>query len=395
MTDTGPARPSGSSLRERFDHDRFVRYRPWLPHVDGRGPAPASLCVLLGSADISGGTNVIFRHAREAARRGIDVTIGVFFEGSIRDANWFPGVEELRLVPIAELSGTFDLVLATWWRTVYELPKVKAARLAYFVQSVESRFYGDGSDDLAARLAERTYEFGLPAITITRWLQAYLGLAHGEPSFVVRNGIDKAAFNPHGPVLQRRDPARPRILVEGPIDVAMKNVPAAIDVARTAGFDDVWLLTASDVDAVPGVSRVVRRMPADQVGAVYRSCDILLKLTYVEGMFGPPLEMFHCGGTAVVSDVTGQEEYLRHGENGLVVPTGDVDAAVDALRRLREERGFLQALQLGALRTASRWPDWDASAAEFGDVIEILLRQEPRSWRSTLEAIADAGRPLT
>jgi hypothetical protein len=38
---------------------------------------------------------------------------------------------------------------------------------------------------------------------------------------------------------------------------------------------------------------------------VYRSCDILGKLSYVEGMFGPPLEMFHCGWTAIVYNVTG------------------------------------------------------------------------------------------
>lgn len=40
-------------------------------------------------------------------------------------------------------------------------------------------------------------------------------------------------------------------------------------------------------------------------------------------MFGPPLEMFHCGGTSIVYDVTGHDEYIVHDKNGLVAKTDD------------------------------------------------------------------------
>ena len=50
----------------------------------------------------------------------------------------------------------------------------------------------------------------------------------------------------------------------------------------------------------------------------------MLKLSRVEGMFGPPLEGFHMGATCVVTAVTGHEEYVEHGENGLVVDWDDV-----------------------------------------------------------------------
>ena len=49
----------------------------------------------------------------------------------------------------------------------------------------------------------------------------------------------------------------------------------------------------------------------------------MLKLSRVEGMFGPPLEGFHMGATCVVTAVTGHEEYVEHGENGLVVEWDD------------------------------------------------------------------------
>src|SRR6185295_10764725 len=123
----------------------------------------------------------------------------------------------------------------------------------------------------------------------------------------------------------------------GAADVFFKRVPLAITLCRQAGIADVWLLTLTARDAYPGVTRVLSRVPITEVGAAYRSCDVLVKLSTVEGMFGPPLEMMHCGGTCVTSNVTGHEEYVRDGENALVVPQGEEHRAVEALRRLASD----------------------------------------------------------
>ncbi len=72
------------------------------------------------------------------------------------------------------------------------------------------------------------------------------------------------------------------------------------------------------------------KIPVESTPVIYRSCDVLLKLSKVEGMFGPPLEMFHCGGTAITYDVTGSEEYLVSGRNSLVVPMDDEKAVADS-----------------------------------------------------------------
>ncbi|MER2419141.1 glycosyltransferase, partial [Klebsiella pneumoniae] len=113
---------------------------------------------------------------------------------------------------------------------------------------------------------------------------------------------------------------------------------------------------------VPGVSRVFSRVPMKVTPDIYRSCDILVKLSTVEGMFGPPLEIFHCGGTAIVFDVTGHDEYIVDGQNACVVHRGDMDGVVTTLRRLLNDRTELARLQAGALKTAEAWVSWDASS---------------------------------
>ncbi len=143
---------------------------------------------------------------------------------------------------------------------------------------------------------------------------------------------------------------------------------------RAAGVPEIWLLTSTYVDEFEGVDRVFSRLPVASVPAIYRSCDVIVKLSYVEGMFGPPLEMFHCGGTAIVYAVTGHDEYIRHGVNALVADIDDDDAVVAYLRDLLAEPALLTALQQGALRTAAQWPSWSDSGRCFADAIVAASR---------------------
>ena len=170
----------------------------------------------------------------------------------------------------------------------------------------------------------------------------------------------------------------------------MKDTERAVECAAKSGAGEVWLLTASDIDRIPGADRVISRVPIDQIPSIYRSCDVLLKLSRVEGMYGPPLEMFHCGGTVITNDVTGSDEYVRHGINGLVVPTGDYAAATIALRQLGDDPDLLAGLRLGAQHTAMGWPSWSDSAAEFVDLIELMWRFEQPNMTSALHALDGA-----
>ena len=110
---------------------------------------------------------------------------------------------------------------------------------------------------------------------------------------------------------------------------------------------------------------------------------MLLKLSTVEGMFGPPLEMFHCGGTSIVYDVTGHDEYIVHGRNALVARKHDEAAVRGYVRRLKETPEFLQGLKAGALKTAQSWPDWAESGRQFELAVNELIGR-PSIGRSDL-----------
>ena len=355
-------------------HGYYNRYR--VEEKSWNENRPMKICFLVGSADISGGSYVIFEHALYAQRAGHEVTIATLVPLTDNTARWHAALDELTFTSFEEVHDElFDVVVATWWKTVFELPKFRYRHAAYFVQSVESRFYTSDPDPNVTALAELTYTIDLPIITIASWLQAFLAFEHGRPSLLALNGIDKEKYSTTGATHSPREAGKFRVLVEGPIDVEMKGVPDAIQACRNAGVDEVWLLTSSAVKNVPGVDKVFSRIPSSKTGEIFRSCDALVKLSQVEGMYGPPLEMFHCGGTVVTYDVTGCDEYVIDGVNGLIVDMDNVEGVTQALRRLKENPDFLAKLQENATLTASKWLDWSQSSSRFLGLLTLIAKR--------------------
>ncbi|MCW5199793.1 glycosyltransferase family 4 protein, partial [Desulfobulbus sp. F1] len=343
---------------------------------------------LLGSPGISGGSYVIYEHASRLKRKGHRVAIITRQNVKPEEHAWHSSAHELDWLTVKQARAEhFDIVLATWWETFFLLRQLKALHYVYFVQSIESRFFDlpnplnfrNTENLIWQKLCEKTYACTIPVITEAAWIQKYLYRNYNKWPFLVRNGIRKDIYTAVGEAVDPRKPGRFRVLVEGPVEVPFKNVPISLRLARRAGADEIWLLTSSDIKAHPDADRVFSRVPIHETPAVYRSCDLVLKLSHVEGMFGPPLEMFHCGGTALVYDVTGHDEYIVHDQNAYVAATDDEEQVVRLLRHLKENPAELERLKQGGAATAAAWPDWEVCAVQFEQALLEIAVERPAS----------------
>jgi len=332
------------------------------------------VCFLVGSMNISGGTYVILQHAIFLHEHGYDVTLAVQEPFTLQTLFWHDQAMRLTCVPIdVAKNETYDLVIATWWKTVFELQYFNSPRYAYFVQSIESRFYPSTEVPLRT-LVDATYQFPCAYLTEAAWIRDYLTTGYRHEVALVRNGIRKDIYRPTGPSKAPRDAnLQPRVLVEGHFGVPFKNTALGVRLAHEAGAKNIWVLTGTPVKWLPYVSQVFSRVPMYITPEIYRSCDILVKLSTVEGMFGPPLEMFHCGGTAIVFDVTGHDEYIVDKDNAYVAKCGDMDGVVTLLQSMLNDRTELARLRANALKTADAWPSWNESSAAFNDWVESAL----------------------
>lgn len=321
--------------------------------------------------ELFGGVGIVVGHARRLRERhGVDACL--VLSRSDRSATshehaGLPGVPVLELAD-ARTAPPFDVAVATWWETTLCLHELPADRYAYFVQSMEDRFYPAGSAEASA--AAMTHDLPLALITEARWIADQLGEIRGGrapfPVHYVRNGIDKSLFA----IPDRLEPRLGgplRVLVEGSPGAPLKGVGEALAATRQMREPvHVTLVcpvrgAAADVDA----DEVVGPLDAPGMAAALGRADVLLKLSRVEGMAGPPLEGFHRGATCVTTGVTGHDEYVVDGVNALVTSWDDERGTARLLDLLARDRRLLHRLRSAAVETARAWPSTEQSTGMF------------------------------
>lgn len=327
---------------------------------------------LVNDLQLSGGIGVVVSHALQLVRRhGFEVALVLVREQD--DPHWaYDPLEHLRILSLPQACDEhYDVAVATWWETTFSLFDVPAERYAYFVQSLEDRFYEpDSAERLGAALS---LDLPVAFLTEATWIAGTLReLRPDALTLLVRNGIDKDVF---------RIPERVDVRLEGPLRVLVegnprswfKHVHDAIDAAGAMREPHHLTVVCGDRAGLGDVraDSVVGPLTPDEMAALYAKSDVLLKLSSVEGMFGPPLEAFHRGATCVTTAVSGHDEYVEHGWNALICDWDDPGGTARALDLLARDRALLHFLRLNALHTARGWPDWE----QQGSLMALALRR--------------------
>lgn len=367
-----------------FFHDPFKRYT-----LDSTTTIKAlkgtKIAFVIGSIGISGGTNVILSHIEWLLDNDVNIDVYTIFEPSPGDVEWHPVIQRLNLFS-AFMGGQeeYDVCIFTWWRTVYFSHLFSARASLYFVQSVESRF-DSGTNHTFASLASATYSMNVPIITIASWIQDFLSTKYGACSFHVTNGIDKHLFTPFGDSYPRS--SIPRVLVEGSLGVAFKQTEYAMSLLRQCNIPhETWLLTPSIIpgewrDEANAPDKIFSSLPYADVPRVMRSCHFLFKTSLVEGMFGPPLEMMHCGGVPIVFPATGFDEYIIDKHNSFVLsPDGSEEDHLNTLTKaLTISSSDYTIYRRNALESAKSWPSKEYSAQRFWAKVSLVLMSNPKT----------------
>ena len=336
------------------------------------------LAFLVNDLQLSGGVGVVVAHARELqSRHGFDVTLVLARDQS--DPHWHH--ESLQGLPVMSLHDAraqrYDIVASTWWETALVLFELRAERYVSFVQSLEDRFYWAGqAERLGARLV---LDLPVSFVTEARWIADTLAdLRPDTRCYLVRNGIDKGVFiSPQDMEPRLNGPLR--ILVEGYANVWFKGVNDAVAAVGLMHEPHQLTVVAPNRDGLmaEGAKRVVGPVSQRELAALYADSDVLVKLSRVEGMYGPPLEAFHMGATCVTTEVTGHEEYVEHGVNALICDWDDLRGTARQLDLLARDRVLLHQLRLGALQTAATWPTWQQSGQLMAGALRAIRRDPP------------------
>lgn len=187
---------------------------------------------------------------------------------------------------------------------------------------------------------------------------------------VIPNGLDVPRF-PFTPPADS-----PRIVgALGNLNREVKRMDLFVEAAGLlqARHPDVRWEIAGDGHLRPGLEARARSLGlADRMvfhgqlpdaAAALGRWDVGVLCSDSEGFSNAVLEYMLCGCAVVATDVGGNREAIRDGENGLLVPAGDPRALAAALDRLLTEEGLGRRLADKARAVAAEHYSWAACVA--------------------------------
>lgn len=304
----------------------------------------------------TGGARMVFRYANALAQRGTrvalvmpsDLSPAPLMKRMLRAGryaawaltkhyapkHWFslhPAVQLLwRPSLLQSWAPDGDAVVATSVRTAEMVATwpARSGRKFYLVQGYETW-------DFPKERVEASWRLPLEKLSVSSWLCGLVEDA-GEKAHLLRNSVDESAFGLDHP-LEARNPAsllwpHNALRQKGSADVCTAFVKLQSQQAlawNAAAFGTV----KAPIDWPTGVG--YHRNPAQtELRRLYNSRAIFIAPSHSEGWGLPACEALQCGCAVVASDIGGHREFLRHEENALLYPPGDIDAMVRSVLRL-------------------------------------------------------------
>lgn len=111
----------------------------------------------------------------------------------------------------------------------------------------------------------------------------------------------------------------------------------------------------------------------------FRSADLYLSASHVDGSSISLLEALACGLPGVVSDIPGNREWITPDENGWLFADGDAQSLAEAILNAIEHRQSLMVMGEKARRVAEERANWEVNFTKLLQAYELALsgRQKP------------------
>lgn len=188
-------------------------------------------------------------------------------------------------------------------------------------------------------------------------------------------GWDSARFDDSVP--EPKPSGRLRFLYVGTVGIG-KGVPELLEAWRLAALPNAELLIIGQVEAnYRGLFEgalpdgVEHRAFSPQVGGAYKSADVFVFPTLVEG--GPQVVYEAAGcGVPVITTPMGAARLVEDGVNGLITPSGDPSALAAAMHRLAGDAELRVRMGKAAAESAKRF-EYQLVGEERARILRDLL----------------------
>ncbi len=312
------------------------------------------ICILTKDASINGGNRVALALAKYLGAAGHSVSLCL----SQHSGSPTFALDDLTVTnPSAALQAVYDCAICTYFSEAEVFGRIDATKKIRYVQANYWK-NGDESDE-RRRLADDYFkDQEIDNVAVSTYIQEVL-LTRGIAARVVHPTIEQHAFGFEPDLCDGRF----RILIEGTANKwkrlreSMDSIPRGIE---------VWCLSSGPVPIQADRNWTCPEQAV--LPKIMSACDLIVKLSEMEGCPLVLLECMKCGVVPIVLNTGGQLDYCVDGLNSFLVTSADeVPGVIERYLALgREAKADLAANAIAAASSRT----WSGAAAEFLAIIE-------------------------
>lgn len=262
-----------------------------------------------------------------------------------------------------------DQIVSTIWKTAFEARTIanqKNAKLLSFVQGYES-YFENGTKYGAVELS---YKISNSILTISKYLQKELKNVFKEDSEVIPNCINLDLIYNNS----RKQSSIPTItiIMRGN---AMKGDWVLIDIIKKLNALNqnikINLISIDKKIILPCINDNIEinllNGPQDRntIYQLLQRSDIYIDASLSEGFGLTALEAMAAGCIPIVSDSMGVNEYIKNGQNGIIIKDlNNPNSYIEQIKKVLENNELAKSLKNNGKKTASSY-DFDKSVEQY------------------------------
>ena len=321
-----------------------------------------------------GGGNVIISEALAMRKMGVDVRLFNLPEYRQGFERSYPGLEipvvYAKREDLPYIAGGYGAVIATINTSVAWLQEVAAlqpqVRLGYYVQGFEPLMYPESSPDYQTALQSYTLIPEIALFCKTAWTRQQVQERSGALCQIVGPSVDIDLYRPR-PKLWRDKESQPvRISAMVRASSPYRAPYLTLEVLQKASWrygPEVEILLFGIDPADPEFAKLPTEfawrgsglLNPRQVARLMNESDIFVDFSQHQAMGLSALEAMACGAAVIAPHNGGAVEFIRAGQNGLVVDTRSAEACWQSLRGLIEDAPLRRRIQNQALQDVCQY----------------------------------------
>ncbi|HLF05890.1 MAG TPA: glycosyltransferase family 4 protein [Thermoplasmata archaeon] len=149
----------------------------------------------------------------------------------------------------------------------------------------------------------------------------------------------------------------------------------AVLVLLGSGPEAAALRRQAERRGIGGRIRFIGQVRPDEVAAYVASADVMVSPSYTDTVSTSLLEGMACGVPSVATDVGGTGEFVKEGENGLLLPPGRPELIAEALDRLLSDGSLMARLGRKGREVVLEKADWAKRWREVQALYESVAKR--------------------